>query len=85
MVVSGDPSVSLPSLSHATMFEQVAMLLSGWESVLHGLPEFSYTPDNPLDPFQNLLKREVCNSTHQIIYSVLYFAAFNNVLLHLSK
>ena len=57
--VSGHPEVINSSGTHSVVFENVDVLLSGWESVLHGLPQLSYTPDDQLDPLQQFFCRQV--------------------------
>ena len=57
--VSGHPNLMRYNSAHTDMFERVDVLLSGWESVLHGLPELSYSPENHLHPLQNFLHKEV--------------------------
>lgn len=57
--ISGQLEVMIHSYVHKEMFERVAVLLSGWESVLQALPELSYSPDDMLDPWQIFLQRQV--------------------------
>lgn len=57
--ISGHPDLINSTSAHANMFERVDVLLSGWESVLHSLPELSYTPEDHLHPLQNFLHKQV--------------------------
>lgn len=56
--VSGHPGVT-QGVQHQDVFERVDILLSGWESVLHSLPQLTYTPDDQLDPVQLYLYKQV--------------------------
>lgn len=57
--VSGHYENACSTSLHQEVFEGVDVMLSGWESVLHALPELSYTPSDQLNPIQRFLHGQV--------------------------